>query len=100
MHLDQCCLPCGFPANLGLCFRGFAVFFKTSGLVAFGLVSIKICLFFGLIFCRFLFCGLFFSNFMALLLFQFTAERILGGFLCKFAQFGLVFQDLPGCFCI
>jgi len=31
---------------------------KTCGLLVFGLVLIEICLFFGLVFCRFLFCGL------------------------------------------
>jgi len=57
-------------------------------------------------FCRFLFADCFFSNFMTLLLFQFTAKRNLGVFLCKFAHFGLFFRiflpafifDLPAGF--
>ena len=56
----QCCQPCGFPINLGLFFWGVACFLKASGLLVFGLVVIEIFLFFGLVFCRFLFCGLFF----------------------------------------
>jgi len=39
-------------------------------------------------------------NFMDILLFQFTEKWNLGVFLCKFAHFGLVFSDLPPCFCI
>ena len=72
MRLSQCCQPCGFPANSGLCFCGVAFFLRTCGLLVFGLVLIEICLFFGLVFRRFFFCGLLFWNFMALLLFQYT----------------------------
>ena len=36
------------------------VFLKACGLLLFRHVSIDICLFFGLFFCRFMFCGLFF----------------------------------------
>jgi len=42
----------------------------------------------------------FLSNFVAILLFQFTAKRNFGVFLCKFAEFGLVFSDLPPRCCI
>jgi len=81
----QYCQPCSFPVNLDLFFVDFL---KTCGL----LVLIKICLFFGLVFCRFQFCALFFFlNFMAFLLFQFIAKFNLGMFSCKFAYFGLVF---------
>jgi len=59
---NQCYQHCGFPANLGLFFCGVAVFLKACGLLLFRLVSIDICLFFGLFFCRFMFCGLFFLN--------------------------------------
>ena len=59
----------GFP-EFGLGFCGVADFLKTCGLLNFGLVSYESCLFFGLVFCRFLFCGVLFSNFMAFLLFQ------------------------------
>ena len=45
-----------------------------------------------LVFCRFLLLFAFFSNFMALLLFDFTAKSILGVFLWRFAHFGLVFR--------
>jgi len=39
----------------------------------------------------------FFSNFMALLLFQFTAEGILERVFMKICSFGLIFSDLPPC---
>jgi len=39
-----------FSREFGLDFCGFAIFLKTFGLLVFGLVSIKICLFFGLAF--------------------------------------------------
>jgi len=52
------------------------VLFKVCGLVVFGLVAIEICLFFGRVFADFRFADRFFSNFMALLLFQFTAKGI------------------------
>jgi len=83
----QCCQPCVFPANLGLFFCGVAFFFKTCGLLLFGLVLIEICCFLGLFFA-----DCFFPNFLATLLFQFTAKGILGMFLWKFAHFGLVFR--------
>jgi len=59
----QCCQPCGFPANLGLFFVELRVFLKTCGLLVFGLVLVEICLFFGLVFCRFQFCRLLFFKF-------------------------------------
>jgi len=52
----------------------------TCGLLVFGFVLFEICLFFGLGFAD-LFCGLLFSNVMALVLCQFTAKGILGVFL-------------------
>jgi len=72
---QQCSQPCGYPANLGLFFVEFRVFlsFWTCGL----LVLIEICLFFA----DFCFEDCFFSNFMALLLFQSTTEGMLGVFL-------------------
>jgi len=88
-----------FSREFGLVCLWNCVFFKTWGLLVFGFILIEIRLFFGLVFRRFLFCGLlFFSNFMALLLFQFTAKGILGVFLYKFAHFELVFSNLPPCF--
>jgi len=54
----QCCQPCGFPANLGLLFCGIAGFLKACGLLVLGLILIEIRLFFGVVFRRFLFCGL------------------------------------------
>jgi len=63
--LQQCCQPCGFPANLGSFFCGVVGFFKTWGLLVFGLVLIEMCLFFA----DFCFVDCFFSNFMALFLF-------------------------------
>jgi len=56
-------------------------------------------LFLGLFFADFAFAD-FFSNFMALLLFQFTAEGRLGVFLRKFAHFRLDLSDFPLCFFI
>ena len=53
------------------------VFLKTGGLLVFGLVLSAICL----LFAYFCFADCFFSNFMAFLLFQFTAKGILGVFL-------------------
>jgi len=62
--------------EFGLVFCGGA-FFKACGLLVPELVLIEICLFLAD-----LFCGIaFFSYFMALLLFQFTAYGILGVFL-------------------
>jgi len=43
-----------FP-RIWACFFEVAVFFKTCGLLVFGLVLTEIFLFFGLVFCRFLF---------------------------------------------
>jgi len=40
----------------------------------------------------------FLSNFIAILLFQFTAIQNFGMFLCKFAHFGLVFFGFPSMF--
>jgi len=40
------------------------VFLNACGLLLFRLVSIYICLFFGLFFCRFMFCGLFFFQYL------------------------------------
>jgi len=72
---------CSSVANLAVFPRIWAYFLWTCGLLVFGLVLLEICLFFGLVVCRFLFCGLLFSNFMALLLFQYTVKGILGAFL-------------------
>jgi len=58
--ISQCCQPWGFPANLGLFFCGVAFFFKTCGLLVFGLVLIEICLFFGLVFADICFADCFF----------------------------------------
>jgi len=66
---------------------------------SFGLVLLESCSFFGLVFC---FADGFFSNFMAILLFQYTVKRNLGAFLREFDHFGLVsFQIcLPSLFLI
>ena len=90
-----------FSREFGLVFCGVAFFLKACGWLLFRHVSIDICLFFGLVFCRFMLCRLFFfSIFVALLLFQCTAKRMLGVFLWKFADFRLVFSDLPPWFFI
>ena len=85
----QCCQPCGFPANLGLFFVDLRVFWRLAG-----------CLFFGLVFCRFLFCGLLFFKSYGTFALQFAAKGNSGVFLCKFAHFGLGFSDFPPGFCI
>jgi len=78
-------------------FVDLRVFLKTCGLI----VLIKICLFFGLVFLQVSALRIaLLSNFIAILLFEFTAKRNLGVLLCIFAHFGLVFSDLPPCFCI
>jgi len=72
----QCCQPCRFPHELGRFSVELRFFLKTCKLLVFGLVSIEICLFLGLCLPDF-----FFSSFMVLLQFQFTATGILGMFL-------------------
>jgi len=47
-----------FSREFWLVFCGVAVFLKTCGLLVSGVVLNEICLFFGLVFRRFLFCGL------------------------------------------
>ena len=49
-----------FSREIGLVFLWSCVFFKACGLHVFGLVVNEFCLFFGLVFGRFLFCGLLF----------------------------------------
>jgi len=68
---------------LGLFFFAELRFFsKTCRLLIFGLVLIEICLFFGLVFLQISVVRIaFLSNFMALLVFHFTAKGILGVFL-------------------
>jgi len=77
-----------FPCIRTCFFVELRVFLKTCGLLVFGLVLIENCLFFA----DFCFADCFFSNFLALLLFQCTAKGILGVFLSKSAHFGLVFR--------
>jgi len=78
-----------FSRKFGLVFLWSCRFFlRTYGLLVFGLVLIEICLFFA----DFCFADCFFSNFMAILLFESTAKSILGVFLRRFAHFGLVFR--------
>jgi len=69
-----------FPLIWACVFVELRVCLKTCGLLVIGLVFIEICLFFRFVFYRFLFRGLFFLFFMALLLFQFTDYGILGVF--------------------
>jgi len=57
-------------------------FLKTCGLLVFGLVQLKFACFLGLVFAYFCVADCFFSNVVALLLFQiYTAKGILGVFL-------------------
>jgi len=67
-------------------------FFKTCGLLVFGLVLIKICLFFWACFLQISVLRIvFLSNFMTIFLFQFAAKRNLGVFLCECAHFCFFF---------
>jgi len=79
-----------FSREFGLVFCQVAGFLKTCVLLVFGLVLFEICLFFT----NLCFVDCFFSNFMALLQFQFTAKGNLGVFLWKFSHFGLVSSDV------
>ena len=96
LGLTQCCQHCGFPANLGLFFVELRVFLKACGLLLFRLISIDICLFFGLFFCRFMFCGFFFQY-----LWHFCCFNVLlikAYWVCFYENLlilGLFFSDLP-----
>ena len=71
-----------FSRQFGLVFFvDLLVFLKTCGLLVFGLVFTEFCSFFGLVFCRFLFCGLLCFKFDGNFLFQFAPKGILGVFL-------------------
>jgi len=81
-----------FSANFGLCFLW------SCGLLIFEFVLFESCLLFALVFADSVQRIAFFSNCMALLLFQFTAKRNLSVFLCTFAHFRHVFLKVPHCF--
>ena len=70
-----------FPPIWACFFVDLLVFLKTCGLLVFGLVFTEFCSFFGLVFCRFLFCGLLCFKFDGNFLFQFAPKGILGVFL-------------------
>jgi len=57
------------------------MFLNTCGLLVFGLVLFEIFLFLGLVFVDVCFADCSFSNFEALLLFEFTAKSVLGVYL-------------------
>jgi len=74
-------------------FWGDLLFFlKTCRLLNFGLVLIKVCLFFWLVFYRFVLRIAFFWNFVALFLFLFIAKRNLGVFCVNLFILGIVFS--------
>jgi len=99
MQNQQWCQPCGFPAKLGLFFCGVAGFYEGLRVACFwACCKWNLLVFWACFFPDFCFVDCFFSNFTALLLFQFTAKGILGVLLWKFPHFGLVFSDLPPCF--
>ena len=87
-----------FPRIWACFFVDLRGFLKTCGL----LVLIKICLVFGLVFCRFLYCGLLFYKFYGYFSFSTCYCKTKFGliYMCKFANFWLVFSDLYPCFCI
>jgi len=68
---------------LGLFFCGAAFFWKACGLLVFGLVVNEICL----LFADFCYADCFFSKFMALLLFPFTAKGRSGRVFMKISSF-------------
>jgi len=77
----QCFQPSVFPANFDLFFYGVACFFEDLRVACFWDCSNRNLLLIWAMFFRFLLCGLpFFSNFVALVLFQFAAK----GNLCVF----------------
>jgi len=106
VRLVQCCQPCGFPANLGLLFVDLR-FLKICGFLDFGLVLIKSCSFFGLVFCKFLFCGLhFFQILWHYCRFSLLQNEIWAWFCVNLHILGLFFRiclpafifDLPASF--
>jgi len=82
--LQQCCQPCGFPANLGL-FLWICGFFEDLRVACFGAFLIKI----GLLL-RIFVCGLlkFYGTFAV----SIYCKTKFGVFLCKFAHLGLFFR--------
>ena len=100
-RVNQCCQHCGFPTKLCLCFCVVADFFEDLRVACFWACFSRNLLVFWACFLQIsVLLIAFFKNFMALLLFQYTAKDISGVFLWKFAHFGLVFSDLPPCFFI
>ena len=82
----QCCQSCGFSANSDSIFCGFAFFWRLAGCLFLGLFWLKFACFMQISVLRIAFL----SNFMAILLFQFTVKRNFGVFLCIFTHLGLV----------
>jgi len=81
-----------FPRIWACFFCGVAGFLKTCRLLVFGLVLIEISLFFGLVFCRFLLCGLFFfSNFYGIFTVAIYCERHIGRVFVKICSFWACF---------
>jgi len=78
------------------CEFGFVFFvnLKACGLLVFGLVFIKICLFFGLVFCRYLHCGLlFYQTSWPFCFFNLLQNEIWACFCRNLLILGLVFQS-------
>ena len=89
----------GFPGIWACFFSDLRDYFKTCALFVFGLDSIKICLFFGLLFQISVLRIAFFASFIALLLIPFKAKRNLFVLLRKFAH-SVLFLNLPPCSCV
>jgi len=96
-----------FPRIWG-CFLWSCVFFKTCVLLVLGLFCLKFAVFLSFVFYRFVFCGLLFFKFMALLKFKFTAKAMWACFSENLLSLGLfLLMCLPAflfnfpvdCFC-
>jgi len=84
-----------FSPEFGLVFCGVVFFCEDLRVAFFGFVISQSCLFWACFLQVSVLRIAFYKNCMALLLFQFTTKRNLDVFLCKFANFGLVFSVVP-----
>jgi len=83
-----------FPRIWVCFFCGFAVFWGDCGLLVFGFVLIEICLFFGLVFRRFLFCGLLFFKFYGTFAVSIYCVRHIGRVFMKICSFWACFFQI------
>jgi len=86
-----------FPAKLGLFYAELQFFWRLRFVCSWACFIWKLLVFSACFLQISVFWFVFFSDFMALLVFQFTTKRNLGMFLYEFAPFGLAFADLLPC---